>query len=153
VAVKNSSDISIKKPVVVSDGELGRLEAKIQAVRDDLYAAHLKVRALLKKAKGETAKNTRKKQQARVVGRNKGASKTDSPFVTPNAWLELSTTEKECARALYVLVPKAALRNLCLGIIGLLEKIGDGYFMQLMKMEVLASAKFSPSTILYKVWG
>jgi hypothetical protein len=50
VAVKNSSDISIKKPVVVSDRELGRLEAKIQAVRDGLHAAHLKVRSLLKKA-------------------------------------------------------------------------------------------------------
>jgi hypothetical protein len=33
----------------------------------------------------------------------------------------------------------------------LLEKIGDGYLMQLMKMKVLASAKFSPATILYKV--
>jgi hypothetical protein len=33
----------------------------------------------------------------------------------------------------------------------LLEKIGDDYFMQLMKMEVLASAKFSPGTVLYKV--
>jgi hypothetical protein len=64
--------------------------------------------------------------------------------------LELSKTEKECARALYVLVHKAALRNRCLGIIGLLEKIGDGYLMQLMKMEALASAKFSPATILYK---
>ena len=52
---------------------------------------------------------------------------------------------------MYVFVPKATLRNRCLGIIGLLEKIAGGYFMQLMKMEVLASAKFSPSTILYKV--
>jgi hypothetical protein len=145
------SDISIKKPVIVSGVELRSLEAKVQALRDDLYAAHLKVRSLLKKAKGETAKNTRKKQQVRIVGRNKGASKNDSPFVTPNAWLELSKTGKEYARALYVLVHKATLRNRCLGIIGLLEKIADGYFMQLMKMKVLASAKFSPATILYKV--
>ena len=151
VACDNQSDISIKEPVVVSGRELSRLEAKIQAVRDDLHAAHLKVRALLKNAKGETANNTRKKQQARIVGRAKDSSKSYSPFVTPNAWLELSKTEKECARALYVLVPKATLRNRCLGIIGLLEKIGDGYFMQLMKMKVLASAKFSPATILYKV--
>jgi hypothetical protein len=123
VACDNQSDISIKEPVVVSGRELTRLEAKIQAVRDDLHAAHLKVRALLKNAKGETAKNTRKKQQARVVGRNKGASKSDSPFVTPNAWLELSKTEKECARALCVLVPKATLRNRCLGITGLLARL------------------------------
>jgi hypothetical protein len=88
VAVNNSSDISSKKPVVVSGVELRRLKAKIQALRDDLYAAHLKVRALLKNAKGETAKNTRKTQQVRIVGRNKTASKTGSPFVTPNAWLE-----------------------------------------------------------------
>ena len=60
VACENQSHISIKEPVVVSDRELIRLEAKIQAVRGDLHAAHLKVRALLKKAKGETAKNTRK---------------------------------------------------------------------------------------------
>jgi hypothetical protein len=145
------SDISIKKPVIVSGVELRSLEAKVQALRDDLYAAHLKVRSLLKKAKDKTANNTRKKQQARIVGRNKTASKTDSPFVTPNAWLELSKTEKECARALYAVVPKATLRKRCLGIMEVLEKIGDGYLMQLMKMKVLASAKFSPATVLYKV--
>jgi hypothetical protein len=96
VAVNSSSDISIKKPVVVSGVELRRLEAKIQALRDDLYAAHLKVRSLLKKAKAKRrrTRDTRKKQQARIVGRNKTASKSGSPFLTPNAWLELSKTER-----------------------------------------------------------
>jgi hypothetical protein len=151
VACDNQSGISIKEPVVVSGRELTRLEAKIQAVRDDLHAAHLKVRALLKKSGGKTVNNMKKKQQARIVGRAKNSSKSDSPFVTPNAWLELSKTEKECARALYVLIPQASLRKRCLGIMDVLEKIGDGYLMQLLKMKVLASAKFSPSTILYKV--
>jgi hypothetical protein len=140
-----------KEPVVVSGRELSRLEAKIQVVRDDLHAARLKVRSLLKKTTGKTVNNMRKKQQARIVGRNNGASKSGSPFVTPNAWLELSKTEKECARALYVLIPQSSLRKRCLGIMDVLEKICDGYLlMQLMKMEVLASAKFSPATILYK---
>jgi hypothetical protein len=109
VACENQSHISIKEPVVVSGRELSRLEAKIQAVRDDRHAARLKVRALLKKSAGKPVNSMRKKQQARVVGRAKNSSKSDSPFVTPNAWLELSKTEKECARALYVLTPQASL--------------------------------------------
>jgi hypothetical protein len=129
VAVKNSSDISIKKPVVASGVELSRLEAKVQALRGDLYATQLIVRSLLKKVKGKTANNARKKQQARIVGRTKDSSKSGSPFLTPNAWLNLSKTEKECARAMYAVVPKSTLRNRCLGIMGVLEKIGDGYLM------------------------
>jgi hypothetical protein len=51
---------------------------------------------------------------------------------------------------MYAVVPKATLRKRCLGIMDLLEKIGGGYLMQLMEMEVLASAKFPPASILYK---
>ncbi len=51
---------------------------------------------------------------------------------------------------LYAVVPKETLRKRCLGIMDLLEKIGGGYLMQLMEMEVLASVKFSPATVLYK---
>jgi hypothetical protein len=67
VACGSQSHISIKEPVVVSGRELTRLEAKIQAVRDDLHAAHLIVRSLLKKAKGETAKNTGKRSNRPVL--------------------------------------------------------------------------------------
>jgi hypothetical protein len=97
VACENQSYISIKEPVVVSGRELSRLEeAKIQAVRDDLHAARLKVRSLLKKTTGKTANNTRKKQQARIVGRNKGASKSDWLSVC-NKWPKLIPSAKHAS--------------------------------------------------------
>ena len=71
--------------------------------------------------------------------------------VSNEKWKRLKTPEQKLVRAMCAYQPRRQLRSKCMGLMKIVGLIGGGYFSDLLKVKVLADARFSPTTILYKV--
>ena len=138
--------------VRVCQPELIALEDKFREVELLLHKARQKVRSLLKKQHedGQT-RDQKSKQQQLITGQRHKGIKRKVPFVSNERWKRFKAPEKELVRAMYAYQPGLHLRSKCKGLMKIVGLIGGGYFSDLLKVKVLADARFSPTTILYKV--
>ena len=90
-------------------------------------------------------------QQQWITGNAHRGTKRKVPFIFPERWKRFKAPEKALVRAMYAYQPRIGLRSKCLGLMKIVGLIGGGYFSDLLKVKVLADARFSPTTILYKV--
>ena len=90
-------------------------------------------------------------QQQWITGNAHRGIKRKVPFVSNERWKRFKAPEKALVRAMYAYQPRIGLRSKCLGLMKIVGLIGGGYFSDLLKVKVLADARFSPTTILYKV--
>jgi hypothetical protein len=90
-------------------------------------------------------------QQRLITGQKHRSLKRKVPFVSNERWKRFKAPEKALVRAMYAYQPGLQLRSKCLGLMKIVGLIGGGYFSDLLKVKVLADARFSPTTILYKV--
>ena len=139
--------------VLVFEPELLALEANLREADLLLHKARVKVKSLLRKEHkhGWTGEKQRSDQQQRITGNAKRGLKRKVPFVSAERWKRFKPPEKALVRAMYVYQPRLCLRSKCLGLMKIVGLIGGGYFSDLLKVKVLADARFSPTTILYKV--
>ena len=138
--------------VLVYQPDLVNLEAKLREADLLLHKARLKVRSLLKKEleAGQTMGQL-SNQQRLITGQKHRSLKRKVPFVSNERWKRFKAPEKTLVRAMYAYQPRMQLRSKCLGLMKIVGLIGGGYFSDLLKVKVLADARFSPTTILYKV--
>ena len=138
--------------VLVFEPDLETLEVKFREVVLLLHKARLTVRSLLKKEHeaGQT-RGQLSDQQQWITGQRHRGIKRKVPFVSNEKWKRLKTPEQKLVRAMYAYQPRRQLRSKCMGLMKIVGLIGGGYFSDLLKVKVLADARFSPTTILYKV--
>jgi hypothetical protein len=138
--------------VLVFEPELLALEANLREADLLLHKARVKVKSLLRKEhKHGWTEKQRSDQQQWITGNAHRGVKRKVPFVSAERWKRCKAPEKELVRAMYAYQPRLCLRSKCLGLMKIVGLIGGGYFSDLLKVKVLADARFSPTTILYKV--
>lgn len=135
--------------VKVSARELARFRAAYETLFVEKWNLELY------KRRAEKARRLRHDQSSkrsdnllRMQGRKRGREKNDEPFVEKQIFDEQSIPIQEALRALYNVASSVHLRKRCLEIIPVLKFIGDGKLWTLITAEIMADAKFSPTTIL-----
>ena len=138
--------------VLVYQPDLVALEAKLREVELLLHKARQKVRSLLKKEhKAGMSEKQKSDQQQWITGNAHRGIKRKVPFLSNERWKRFAAPEKALVRAMYTYQPRLGLRSKCMGLMKIVGLIGGGYFSDLLKVKVLADARFSPTTIMYKV--
>ena len=140
--------------VKVSLRQLERFRAAYIKLEDDHWNLLKKQRLADKRSdEADKARKRRSDDKVRMLGLKRGREKNDEPFVKKQIFDEESAPIQEALLALYNVASSVHLRARCLEIIPVLKLVGSGKLWTLISAEILAAARFSPVTILYKVCG